>query len=202
LDRSVLEQAASLSEAVSAATDRVVRESMQSLADTLDAMVVPWQEQARAVAESLTLALDTTGLERMLDGLSAWRALDAGQRADTARILEESFHAAQVGDTQQVPDDLVAGLGDSARQFAEERDGFISPEMQRQLFMYFCGLVVLLALMQASLTSETADALIEKSIALSPVAVVAMAASGKAWDRYVRRPDSEDDAEGGGDAGR
>jgi hypothetical protein len=136
--------------------------------------------------------LDTPGLDRLLGELEGWQTLGRPERDAVAEVLEASYETATSTDPD-VPDDLVSGLEETARNFALAQDGFLSPERQRQLFVYVCGLLMLLALMQASFTSKTADALIEKTITLSPAALLTMAAAGKAWDRFMPRPEGTGD---------
>jgi hypothetical protein len=131
----------------------------------------------------------------MFAGLDAWQALDLEQRTAVAQALDDSHQAAADGSDTDVPEDLIAGLEETARDFASAQTGPLSPTLQRQLFVYCCGLLVLMVLMQASFTSDTADAVIDKTSTLMPAAGAVMLAAGAAWDRYVRRPE-DDDAEG------
>nr|BAK19802.1 hypothetical protein [Streptomyces rochei] len=140
--------------------------------------------------------LDTSGLDHAFQDLEAWRSLDSGQRTAAARLLDGSYRRADRGQAEEVPDELVAELEETARDFARTQSGLLSPERQRQLFVYFCGLLVLVALLQASFTSDAADAVIDKTISFSPAAVLAMAAAGKAWDLFApRRPEDNDGRE-------
>lgn len=154
------------------------------------------QAVSRTAAQQMQDALssiDMTGLARLLQDAQAVQLTDA-QWVSASRVLDDAYRSAEAGTADDVPDDLVAGLADTAQTFASSHEGlgFLTPERQRQLFAYFCGLLLLAALMQASFTSETADAVIEKTIAYSPAFVLAVAAAGKAWDKYVRRPEDEE----------
>lgn len=150
-------------------------------------------QQMQDALSSIDMTVDMTGLARLLQDVQAVQLTDA-QWVSASRVLDDAYRSAEAGTADDVPDDLVAGLADTAQTFASSHEGlgFLTPERQRQLFAYFCGLLLLAALMQASFTSETADAVIEKTIAYSPAFVLAVAAAGKAWDKHVRRPEDEE----------
>ncbi|GAB2795340.1 hypothetical protein GCM10027073_29310 [Streptomyces chlorus] len=167
-------------------------------ADLHEAVTAMTRTTAQHMQEALSqidLSFDTTGLARALRDVQAWRDLNGEQWATASRVLDDAYRTAEAGGaTDDVPDDLVTGLADTARTFAASQEGFgfLTPERQRQLFVYFWGLLVLAALMQASFTSETADTVIEKTIALSPAFALTVVAAGKGWDKYMRRPEGEE----------
>jgi hypothetical protein len=210
LGRAAAEQALSINRSVEEQQRRLGRQWAERINQTLAASLPSWQADINSAVEALgrtaaqqlrdlqrlEVTFDTTGLSRMLQDVEAWRALDAEQQTATAQALDDAYHSADTAHPDDVPDDLITGLEESARDFASAQGGLLTPERQRQLFVYFCGLVVLLALMQASFTSETADAVIEKTITLAPAAILTMAAAGTAWDRIMpRRPEDEEDSE-------
>ncbi|MEU5524877.1 hypothetical protein ABZ759_30520 [Streptomyces sp. NPDC047860] len=169
--------------------------------EAVNAVVRTAAQQVQDALRGIDVSLDTTGLVRVLQDVQAWRLTDE-QWTSASRVLDDAYRSAEAGSVDDVPDELVNDLADTVRTFAASQGGFgsLTPELQRQLFAYFCGLLVLFALMQASFTSETADAVIEKTITLSPVFVLTAAVAGKAWDKHVRRPQDQDEpgAEEGG----
>jgi hypothetical protein len=146
-----------------------------------------------AQAAQARMRFDTPALDRMLGELAQWQLLDLEQRANAAHVLEESYEAAAAGTSTEVPEEMVAGLEEPARDFVSSEAGFLPAKVQRSLFIYFCGLLVIIALMQASFTSDTADAVLGKGAEYAPYAAMVMLAAGTAWDRYGRRPDDEDE---------
>ncbi|MFI8308825.1 hypothetical protein ACIF80_36615 [Streptomyces sp. NPDC085927] len=202
-----------LNSSIAAAQERMGRRWADQINETLAAALPSWrtgiddavEALARAAAQQvqalhrIDLSFDTTGLNRVLQDVEAWQVLDAEQRMTASRLLDDAYQTAEASSADEVPDDLVANLAETARSFAASQDGFLTPERQRQLLVYFCGLLMLAALMQASFTSEAADAVIEKTMALSPAAVLTMAVAGKAWDKHVRRPEDEEASSEEGD---
>nr|WTB35158.1 hypothetical protein OG781_41990 [Streptomyces sp. NBC_00830] len=148
----------------------------------------------RSVADSLTgFSFDTTGLERILGNLDALRQLNLDARAAAARILEESYATAEAGTaSDEVPEELLTTLEESARSFAATESGLLPDKAQRTAFIWFIGITVFLALMQAAVSSEAAKEMIENSSSITPVAAVAMLAAGRSWDR-VKGSRAEDD---------
>ncbi|MEU2899620.1 hypothetical protein ABZ690_08175 [Streptomyces sp. NPDC006967] len=206
--RCAQEQAATLITAINDQQVRLGTQWAERINQALAAALPSWQDDINRAAEalahaatshvqalqSLDLTFDTTGLNRVFQDLEAWQHLDTGQREAAAQILDDAYRNASPDQADEAPDDLVARLEDTAHTFASAQNGFLTPELQRQLFVWFFGLLTLAVLMQASFTSETADAVIEKVMALSPAAVLAMAAADKAWEKGARS--SEDDEEG------
>lgn len=141
------------------------------------------------------LSFDVTGLDRLLSSVEAWRSLDEQARTPAARVLGESCEAAAASTVEDAPEDLVAGLEETARDFAASEAGFLPPNVQRDAFVWFVGVLVLMSLMYMSFTSDTADEVIGKAVDMSPVAGGVMIFAGLAWDRYLRRPQEEEDGE-------
>ncbi|MFI8214010.1 hypothetical protein [Streptomyces werraensis] len=202
------EQAATL---ITASNDQQVHlgtQWVERINRTLAAALPSWQNDINRAAEALArsvaahvqalqtidLTFDTTGLNRVFQDLEAWQHLDTGQRAAAAQVLDDAYRHASPDLADEAPDDLVARLEDTAHTFASAQNGFLSLELQQQLFVWFFGLLTMAVLIQASFTSETADAVIEKVMALSPAAVLAMAAADKAWKKGTRSPE-EDEAQ-------
>lgn len=213
LGRSLSEQAAALNAGIQAQQERLGRQWAEWISQALAVSLPSLQNDLNQAAEALArtaaqqiqalgrieLTFDTTGLDRILQSVEAWHTLDAGQRTTATQVLDDAYRSADLS-REEVSDDLVAGLEETARDFTLVQNGFLTPELQRQAFVYFCGLLMLLVLMQASFTSDTADAVIEKTVALSPAAVLMMVAAGKAWDRFMPRPEETgDDAADEGD---
>ncbi|TQL23582.1 hypothetical protein FBY37_5649 [Streptomyces sp. SLBN-134] len=152
-------------------------------------------QQMQDALTSINTSMDMTDLARVLQNVQAVQLTD-DQWAAASRVLDDAYHSADDSSVADVPDELVDDLAVTARTFAATQEGFglLTPEVQRQLFAYCCGLMVLFALMQASFTSETADAVIEKAIGLSPALVLTAALAGKAWDTHIRRPEDRDES--------
>lgn len=204
IDRVAQQQTGDLGQSIAAAEKRLGQQwaeqinqalsteaLFQRINDAMDVLARDALQQVQAF-QRIDLSLDMSGLDRVLQDVGAWHALDAEQRASATHVLDDVYQVAQSRSEDEIPDDLIVELAETAQTFAASQDGLLTPERQRQLFVYFCGLLVLLALMQASFTSEQVDAVIEKTIALSPAAVLAMAAAGKSWDKFVRRPENEE----------
>ena len=203
------EQAATLIAAIDDQQVRLGTQWVERINQTLAAALPSWQNDINRAAEALAgsvaahvqalqridLTFDTTGLNRVFQDLEAWQHLDTGQRAAAAQVLDDAYrHSHDLAD--EAPDDLVARLEDTAYTFASTQSGLLNPELQRQLFVWFFGLLTLAVLMQASFTSETADAVIEKVMALSPAAVLAMAAADKVWGKGTRHSEGDEEEEG------
>ncbi|MER7050051.1 hypothetical protein [Streptomyces jumonjinensis] len=69
----------------------------------------------------------------------------------------------------------------------------LSRQDQRSIFVWFLGILAFLYLMQATLTSEAADELIEDASNVTGFAMMTMLAAGTLWDRL--HPPSEQDQE-------
>lgn len=140
------------------------------------------------------LTFDITGLDRLLSDLATWRSLGEQGRTSVAQVLEEAYETAE-GETPpaDVPDEAVAGFEETALSFASSDADILPPKVMRAAFIWFCGSLVLLAAMQAAFTSDTTDAVLGKVLEYSPLAVAAMAAGRKAWDRYVGTPEDHDE---------
>lgn len=161
-----------------------VEATMQRLAAVVD-------EQKEALRR-LTLSLDMTGLDRMLESVAAWRVLTDEQRTTAVSVVEDAYRSADVA---AVSDAMVAELEDTVRQFEEEGGiDYLPIEVRRESFVLFVGTVVLLALMTLSFSNDTADEVMSKALEVGPAVGIAALAAGRAWDRNNGvRPDSEDD---------
>ncbi|MEV2198276.1 hypothetical protein AB0I02_45965 [Streptomyces phaeochromogenes] len=72
----------------------------------------------------------------------------------------------------------------------------MSPEAQRNAFVWFCGVIVFLWLMQVMVTSEAAKELIEDAATVVTPTALAMLVAGKGWDRVFTPAREEDAADG------
>lgn len=149
-------------------------------------------DEQREGLRRLTLSLDTTGVNRMLESVAAWRVLTDEQRTTAVSVVEEAYRSA---DRTSVSDAMVAELEDTARQFAEGGGlEYLPIEVRRQSFVLFVGTIVLLALMTLSFSNDTADEVMSKALEIAPAVGAAALAAGWAWDRNNGvRPDNEDD---------
>ncbi|MER5201280.1 hypothetical protein ACWD3J_48190 [Streptomyces sp. NPDC002755] len=145
--------------------------------------------------------MQTSGIGHLLDDSVAERELSQVQRSAAVAVVEEAYSAAGTVPEEDTPEEMVAEFAEQAQEFARVSPGSLSPAVQKQLFMYFCGLLVLFAMMQASFTSDTADAVMGKAIEYSTVAVLVMAAAGKGWDRCRGPADSAGQGDGGDSEG-
>lgn len=208
--RSTLDALARLSETAHADLSRTSA-TVAAVADALAFTQPAWQEQMQRITATMgqritehlsvleRIQWGSPDLERVMASLGSMQTtISEDQWAAAARVLEDSYGTVGGDPDGEVPDELVDGLGEPARDFASAQAGIIPATLQRQLFVYFIGILVLAALMQASFTSEKADEVIDKTIALAPVAGFTMLAAGTAWDRYVRRPEDDEDSEDDG----
>ncbi|QLJ06765.1 hypothetical protein HZZ00_37690 (plasmid) [Streptomyces sp. NEAU-sy36] len=139
--------------------------------------------------------LTTEDVVQVLRDMDAWRGMPPAQQLAAFTVVDETYGSAAVQDDEQVPDELVDEFEDTARTFLSSNAGLLPPKMQRTLFVYFCGLIVLVALMQASFTSDAVDAVLGKAADFAPFAGAAMLAAGKAFDRYTGNQNDEDDTD-------
>ncbi|MFJ8657422.1 hypothetical protein ACIRNU_34430 [Streptomyces rochei] len=161
-----------------------VEQTMQRLS----AMVTEQTEGLRRI----TLALDTTGLDRVFESLAAWRVLTDDQRTAAVSVVDDAYQAA---DASAVSDEMVADLEDTVRQFAAE-DGieYLPIEVRRQSFVLFVGTVVLLAMLTLSYSNQAADDVMSKTLEVAPAVGIAALAAGRAWDKHTgTRPDEADE---------
>lgn len=133
---------------------------------------------------------------QVLRDMDAWRGMPPAQQLATFSAVDETYESAASRD-EEVPDELVDEFEDTARTFLSSDVGLLPPKMQRTLFVYFCGLIVLVALMQASFTSDAVDAVLGKAADYAPFAGAAMLAAGKAFDRYTGNQNDEDEEDTG-----
>ncbi|MFF7046513.1 hypothetical protein ACIP4T_31955 [Streptomyces massasporeus] len=118
-------------------------------------------------------------------------ALAHHDRARVNQLLNEAYQAA-VSTRQEPDEEEVAALADAVREFTSSQAGFMPRSWQKQAFVYFCGLVWVLSLMQVSFQSETADAVLDEFAEKLPYAAPVLYAAHLAWERYAPRPEEED----------
>jgi len=147
------------------------------------------------LAESLqrSISFDATALQGILENLDALHHLNQDARAAAAIALEQSYATAEAGTADEVSEELITSFEETARDFAATDGSSLPPKTQRTLFIWFCGILVFLALMQAVLSSEAAKELLEDASLITPVAGGAMLAAGKAWDRVMGRLEDDED---------
>ncbi|MEU4489985.1 hypothetical protein AB0H94_34770 [Streptomyces purpurascens] len=83
-------------------------------------------------------------------------------------MLETTFEQAASDPSGEAPEEMVSELEETVREFESSQAGVLPRRMQRALFVYFCGLLVIVALMQASFTSDTTDEVLGKGAELAP----------------------------------
>ncbi|MFF7191133.1 hypothetical protein ACFZAR_39410 [Streptomyces sp. NPDC008222] len=140
-----------------------------------------WTETSR-----IALTFDTTGLDRLLGDLAAWRTLGDQAQASVAQVLEEAYETAESGTAaDDVPDEAVACFEEIALRFASSDADVLTPKAMRAAFIWFCGGLVLISAMTLAFTSDTTDAVLGKALEYIPLAAAAMAAARMALDRSV-----------------
>ncbi|MGW5306037.1 hypothetical protein ACWERF_19140 [Streptomyces griseoluteus] len=172
---------------------RVVRQAMEQWTTGFRAAYLASARQQSVLAGAAAraaLRMDTSGLSRLLRDVETWQALTEQQRTATLAAVERAYEGASDDD---VTEDMVTDLEETARAFAASETEYLPIEVSRQAFVLFVGTLVLLAMMTLSFSSDTADAVMGKAIEYSPAVGVAMFAAGRAWDRYTgnETPDTE-----------
>ncbi|MFF8953535.1 hypothetical protein ACF09I_32735 [Streptomyces sp. NPDC014940] len=202
-------QMAPLNEAVrrfsAARQERIAQQYTRIMAPALEAST---NQLARAIA-SLTdgmrtryadidtgFRLDVSRLD--LDAVLAFPfdALPAEQRESARRAVDEAtahIDTAELAD--EVPDEVLHSLADSARTFASAQPGGLSRAAQKKLFIGFVVTVFFLLLLQAQIESDAVKEFVED--AGGAMLIVAPTALGAAyvWDQMHPDPDDEDAAD-------
>jgi hypothetical protein len=134
------------------------------------------------------------GFAGLLAGVD-WEGLEADERDAALDVLDDAYEASAA--VTNVPDDAVDSLEDTIRQFAASQElVHLSPEMKRRAAQYCVGIILLSAMIQVALSSDVAETLMGKVLEYAPVVVIAMAVTGKAWDRWgTNLPGGQDDDE-------
>jgi hypothetical protein len=125
---------------------------------------------------------------------SPFDALPADQREWARRVVEEVTAGVDpdAAEPDDVPDHMLDELSQAARAFAQGQPATLSWDTKRTLFMWFWGVLVFPALMQAQVQSEAVKELMEDADATAPYVGAAMAVAAYAWSRTQHRPDAED----------
>ncbi|MGW3917774.1 hypothetical protein ACWEBX_40960, partial [Streptomyces sp. NPDC005070] len=153
-----------------------------------------WVETSRIVP-----TFDTTGLDRLLGDLAAWRALGDQAQTSVAQVLEGAYETVESGSAvDDVPDETVAHFEEMARLFVSSDADVLSPKAMRAAFIWFCGAFVLISAMTMAFTSDTADAVLGKALEYTPLAAAAMVMARSALDR-VGHPEDDGDGDQDGD---
>lgn len=170
----------------------------------LQSAAMQWAERSRiAYSASRQPSATLAVLHRTLQDTAAFSGIPAQGRETAVRVLDDAFTSTSTSSVPpaEVPDDLselVEEFEGTARTFVSSQAGFLPAKVQRALFVYFCGCLVIVALMQASFTSDAVDAVLDKAMGYAPMAAAAMLAAGKAFDRftgYQPGPDEDDEQE-------
>ncbi|MFD7462806.1 MULTISPECIES: hypothetical protein [unclassified Streptomyces] len=122
------------------------------------------------------------------------QALAPGDRERVNQLLDEAYQAAASA-RQEPTEEQVAALAATVREFTSSQTEFIPRRWQKQAFVYFCGLVTLLALMQVSFQSETTDAVLDEFAEKLPLIAPVVYVAHRAWERYARRPGDDTDGQ-------
>ncbi|MGW3031114.1 hypothetical protein ACWDCB_07745, partial [Streptomyces sp. NPDC001178] len=127
--------------------------------------------------------LDTSGLSQLMSTVEGFRTLSQAQLTTATAAVEEALRTTPADD---VPEELLAELEDSVRNFTASEDiEYLPVEVSRQHFSLFMGAVVMTSLMTVTFSSETADGILGKFLELSGLVAFVMVAAGKAYDRVT-----------------
>ncbi|MFF5442561.1 hypothetical protein [Streptomyces achromogenes] len=127
--------------------------------------------------------LDMTGLSQLMSTVEGLRTLSQAQLMTAAAAVEESYRATV---EDEVPEDLVAELEDTVRDFtASEAIEYLPVEVGRKQFALYVGAVVMTSLMTVTFSNDTADGILGKFLELSGLVALVMVAAEKAHDRVT-----------------
>jgi hypothetical protein len=144
-----------------------------------------------ATLQRLTLSLDTTGLNRVFESISAWRILTGDQRMTAVSLVADAY---QCADTDAVSDEMVAELEETAHQFAAAHEiEYLPIEVRRQSFVLFVGTLVLLAMLTLSYSNDNVGDVMSKTLEVAPAVGLAALAAGRAWDKHTGAGTDGDD---------
>ncbi|MEW1926761.1 hypothetical protein [Streptomyces sp. NPDC088360] len=122
-------------------------------------------------------------------------------RAGVARLLQETTDRLDAGEltADDVHDELLDTLAESARTFAAGQPAGLSWEAKKKLFLWFWGALVFLVLMQAQVESETVKELMEDAGGALLLVPPAVASAAVVWDKIQPDPDPDPDPDPGPD---
>ncbi|MFB7776283.1 hypothetical protein [Streptomyces bauhiniae] len=185
--------------------ERLARRFAQIVAPAIEASTTQLSQAVASYAEAMRtryadidtgFRLDISRLNIDAVLTSPFDALPAEQREWARRAVDEATaHVDTAELAEQVPDELLDSLADSARTFASAQPGGLSRVAQKKLFIGFIVTVFFLLLLQAQLESDAVKEFVED--AGGAMLVVAPTALGAAyvWDKMNHGPDDEDEAD-------
>ncbi|MGW5610155.1 hypothetical protein ACWEWI_29530 [Streptomyces sp. NPDC003753] len=144
----------------------------------LSRALLPLAEAQRRMQASL----DMTGLSQLMSTVEGLRTLSQAQLTTAAAAVEESYRATAEDD---VPEELVAELEDTVRDFTASAVEYLPVEVGRKQFALYVGAVIMTSLMTVTFSSETADGILGKFLELSGLVALVMVAAEKAHDRVT-----------------
>lgn len=153
---------------------------------------------SRVLSEVSLPVLDTSWADHLVEAVQGLHLSDsvyAGMTDTLARVAEM---AASVDLDSRLPGDADGDLEELGHQgvtFATTRGAGLPWETQRKLALYFAGVWVFLVLMQGMVQSEAVKELIENSELALPIALAAMAVTGKQFDKLFPPPGNDGAAE-------
>ncbi|WP_151775802.1 hypothetical protein [Streptomyces abyssomicinicus] len=127
--------------------------------------------------------LDTTFLDAVLRDTTPWQGLSDPMRSVFADVLDGARVAVESGEEPDVPEEMVTELEERAVQFAASTPGPIPASVQKYMFAVFVAATVWTALMYLSISSDTANAVIDEATQHGELAVLVFTAACLAWDR-------------------
>ncbi|MGP4048847.1 hypothetical protein [Streptomyces sp. 2A115] len=97
---------------------------------------------------------------------------------------------------EDVSAELLDTLTDSAAAFAQSQPSGMSWETKRTLFLWFWGILVFIALVQAQVQSDSVKELIEDAGGAVLIVGPTVAGAAYAWNKIHPNPDSDNDEDG------
>lgn len=149
--------------------------SVSELAAALNSRAMPSTETVREMIRQTS----TNGVSDSLETL-------------LARISERQNNVATAV-PEDVSPELLDTLTDSAASFADAQPSGMSWETKRTLFLWFWGILVFSALMQAQVQSDPVKELIEDASGAMLIVGPTVAVAAYAWNKTHPNPDREDD---------
>ncbi|KOV95425.1 MULTISPECIES: hypothetical protein [unclassified Streptomyces] len=127
---------------------------------------------------------------------SPFDALPADQREWARRAVDEATaHVDTAELVDQVPDEMLDSLTDSARTFASAQPGGLSRAAQKKLFIGFVVTVFFLLLLQAQIESDAVKEFVEDAGGAMLVVTPTALGAAYVWDKLNPGPDDEDEAD-------
>ncbi|GAA3380778.1 hypothetical protein GCM10020367_69420 [Streptomyces sannanensis] len=146
-----------------------------------------------ALADLPPLRLDLSWLDDLLRDHAPWQQIPDRMLESLAGVLDDARIAVEDGQERDVPEEMLAELEEQADRFAATAPGPVPPTVQKYMFAFYIAALMWSALMYVSVTSDTANAVLDETIQHGEIAVAVFVAACVAWDRRGGgRQDRED----------